>query len=54
MQIRLGKSNSSLFQRSVRFIKEEQRRYFEQQRRNNLAGEQRLPAKTIQNASKTA
>lgn len=52
MQIRLGKSCSSLYQRSVRDFKAEQRRYFEQLRRKTI-GEQRPPAKAIGNASKT-
>jgi len=52
MQIRLGKSCSSLYQRSVRDFKAEQRRYFEQLRRKTI--ERPLPAKAIGNASKTA
>jgi len=54
MQIRLGKSNSSLYQRSVRFIKEEQRHYFEQLRRKTVDGGQRPPAKAVRNAARTA
>ncbi len=54
MQIRLGKSNSSLYQRSVRDFKAEQRRYFEMLRRKSIDG-QRPPAKaTARNTPRTA
>ena len=52
MQIRLGKSNSSLYQRSVRDFKAEQRHYFERLKRKTL-DEQRPAKDTARNASKS-
>ena len=53
MKIRLGGTNSSLWQRNVRQRKAEQNHYFERLKLKTL-GEQRPPAKAIGNASKTA